>query len=125
MIPRPPRSTRTDTPFPYTTRFRSAEPAGLDLVHQFGAADHPGEREAAGQRFRHGDEIGLDPRMLDAEHTPRPREAGLHLVGDEHDAVAIADVAQRRQQFARGRSEERRVGKECVSTCRYRWSPYN
>src|SRR3546814_16176750 len=22
-----------------------------------------------------------------------------------------------------GRSEERRVGKECVSTCRYRWSP--
>src|SRR3546814_19393284 len=25
----------------------------------------------------------------------------------------------------RGRSEERRVGKECVSTCRYRWSPYH
>src|SRR3546814_19327630 len=22
-----------------------------------------------------------------------------------------------------GRSEERRVGKECVSTCRFRWSP--
>src|SRR3546814_6208200 len=25
----------------------------------------------------------------------------------------------------RGRSEERRVGKECVSTCRSRWSPYH
>src|SRR3546814_13213373 len=25
----------------------------------------------------------------------------------------------------RKRSEERRVGKECVSTCRSRWSPYN
>src|SRR3546814_3934048 len=25
---------------------------------------------------------------------------------------------------ANERSEERRVGKECVSTCRYRWSPY-
>src|SRR3546814_15876872 len=25
---------------------------------------------------------------------------------------------------AAGRSEERRVGKECVSTCRSRWSPY-
>src|SRR3546814_1076727 len=25
----------------------------------------------------------------------------------------------------RWRSEERRVGKECVSTCRYRWSPYH
>src|SRR3546814_3955573 len=26
---------------------------------------------------------------------------------------------------AGGRSEERRVGKECVSTCRSRWSPYH
>src|SRR3546814_9396900 len=25
----------------------------------------------------------------------------------------------------RHRSEERRVGKECVSTCRSRWSPYH
>src|SRR3546814_13866108 len=25
----------------------------------------------------------------------------------------------------RNRSEERRVGKACVSTCRSRWSPYN
>src|SRR3546814_5271401 len=27
-------------------------------------------------------------------------------------------------QLAAQRSEERRVGKECVSTCRSRWSPY-
>src|SRR3546814_14988660 len=26
---------------------------------------------------------------------------------------------------APGRSEERRVGKECVRTCRSRWSPYH
>src|SRR3546814_15150519 len=26
---------------------------------------------------------------------------------------------------SRARSEERRVGKECVSTCRSRWSPYH
>src|SRR3546814_16475377 len=26
---------------------------------------------------------------------------------------------------ARARSEERREGKECVSTCRSRWSPYH
>src|SRR3546814_17376058 len=26
---------------------------------------------------------------------------------------------------AASRSEERRVGKECVSTCRSRWSPYH
>src|SRR3546814_17469531 len=32
-----------------------------------------------------------------------------------------------REGFARSRarSEERRVGKECVSTCRSRWSPYH
>src|SRR3546814_10355547 len=29
------------------------------------------------------------------------------------------------RRFATGRSEERRVGKECVSTCRSRWSPYH
>src|SRR3546814_3700912 len=28
-------------------------------------------------------------------------------------------------RFVVGRSEERRVGKECVSTCRSRWSPYH
>src|SRR3546814_13984125 len=28
-------------------------------------------------------------------------------------------------QPAYGRSEERRVGKECVRTCRSRWSPYH
>src|SRR3546814_1530670 len=28
-------------------------------------------------------------------------------------------------QIVEHRSEERRVGKECVSTCRSRWSPYH
>src|SRR3546814_16764667 len=37
---------------------------------------------------------------------------------------AIADVLQGRSENDR-RSEERRVGKGCVSTCRYRWSPYH
>src|SRR3546814_13917147 len=29
------------------------------------------------------------------------------------------------KESAPSRSEERRVGKECVSTCRSRWSPYH
>src|SRR3546814_15015293 len=33
--------------------------------------------------------------------------------------------AQRVQRAKGWRSEERRVGKECVSTCRSRWSPYH
>src|SRR3546814_12879923 len=39
--------------------------------------------------------------------------------GDEPDP-ASAKIAR-----GVGRSEERRVGKECVSTCRSRWSPYH
>src|SRR3546814_11053004 len=36
-------------------------------------------------------------------------------------AIASGDVETARKT----RSEERRVGKECVSTCRSRWSPYH
>src|SRR3546814_14536721 len=34
-------------------------------------------------------------------------------------------VAESIALFFAERSEERRVGKECVSTCRSRWSPYH
>src|SRR3546814_2835796 len=33
--------------------------------------------------------------------------------------------AVRGTDYSTSRSEERRVGKECVSTCRSRWSPYH
>src|SRR3546814_16780983 len=35
------------------------------------------------------------------------------------------DMAMVGTMAAKKRSEERRVGKECVSTCRSRWSPYH
>src|SRR3546814_4516963 len=45
------------------------------------------------------------------------------------DRLAATTVPARRSSNSRRsaslRSEERRVGKECVSTCRSRWSPYN
>src|SRR3546814_17492878 len=37
--------------------------------------------------------------------------------------MMIDDHTKANQELAR--SEERRVGKECVSTCRSRWSPYH
>src|SRR3546814_15905498 len=46
-----------------------------------------------------------------------PRYPTQHLAVLEHCAVVLG------QQQAR--SDERRAGKECVSTCRYRWSPYH
>src|SRR3546814_15706578 len=43
--------------------------------------------------------------------------------------MSYADSIQTANRAAGGspspRSEERRVGKECVSTCRSRWSPYH
>src|SRR3546814_12912073 len=61
-------------------------------------------------------------RIQVAETGPRPRlregEAQLQL---GRQAQARADVGQE----VGIRSEARRVGKECVSTCRYRWSPYH
>src|SRR3546814_20793145 len=39
-------------------------------------------------------------------------------------AQAISD-GHPESAFHMSRSEERRVGKECVSTCRSRWSPYH
>ena len=35
------------------------------------------------------------------------------------------DMIAEGREIAKIRSEERRVGKECVSTCRSRWSPYH
>src|SRR3546814_10673124 len=38
------------------------------------------------------------------------------------DQAALYDLTQ---EVMEQRSEERRVGKECVSTCRSRWPPYH
>src|SRR3546814_14303528 len=49
--------------------------------------------------------LSVDPILA----VPGIREA---LAGSRAPVIAV-------------RSEERRVGKECVSTCRYRWAPYH
>src|SRR3546814_13617522 len=41
------------------------------------------------------------------------------------DRLEPADDLGQAHQPQVGRSEERRGGTECVSTCRSRWSPYN
>src|SRR3546814_1117494 len=68
MIRRPPRSTRTDTLFPYTTLFRSRQPPR-------GLSARPPDRRAAGGSHRHA---ALGPgrgHLLDlrrARAAPRP-----------------------------------------------------
>src|SRR3546814_17950416 len=124
MIRRPPRSTRTDTLFPYTTLFRSVRGADEPL-HQlvrdiiiFGeelARDIEGDavRAVAGNRLLEafGDEV---ERLV-------PTRA---LVAD-HRMEKAAFEANRLAEVRALRSEERRVGKEGVSTFRSRWSPYH
>src|SRR3546814_3839431 len=55
---------------------------------------------------------------------------GIHhhiLVIQQHEGLVVVDLPRTRLQAhgAIARSEERRVGTECVSTCRSRWSPYH
>src|SRR3546814_3987212 len=53
--------------------------------------------------------------------TPAPRLQPAKGPGLVPKSCAPHDA----QKGPRPRSEERRVGKECVSTCRSRWSPYH
>src|SRR3546814_18698210 len=103
MIRRPPRSTRTDTLFPYTTLFRSDLPDRHRRSSSAGRAlpwpKAPGSRPA----FAWRDRSGRAP-LAGGRGTRRARG--------------------RRCRSAR-RSEERRVGTECVCTCSYRWSLFH
>src|SRR3546814_17039492 len=45
-------------------------------------------------------------------------------VGQIGDLLRVDEVGPRRRLRVGDRSEERRVGKECVGQVSYRWSPY-
>src|SRR3546814_13231829 len=124
MIRRPPRSTRTDTLFPSTTPFRSeaASAAPADFGERR-TIDVGVETDRHGKgRFERTEQVGALPIGL-------VRRADLAIVGlcgidpdrTEGGDAAAAKAGRSRPAF---RSEERRDGKECVSPCRSRWSPY-
>src|SRR3546814_11952571 len=64
--------------------------------------------------------LDLRPLRLDVRDAADVEE---RLLGDVV-VVALDDRVERLDGLL-DRSEERRVGKECVSTCRSRWSPYH
>src|SRR3546814_18248596 len=107
MIRRPPRSTRTDTLFPYTTLFRSQQ-APLDA------------KERWDPDFAKRQVIQADLRR---------RLPGLSITLGGTTSIDVTrkgvDKAYGLRRLSEVRSGERRVGKECVSTCRSRWSPYH
>src|SRR3546814_19743778 len=68
------------------------------------------------QRFAPGiSRYGLAPVMEYLTNVIDPMTMIRVIMGPQN-GIYIDDIR---------RSEERRVGKECVSTCRSRWSPYN
>src|SRR3546814_19161856 len=92
--------------------------------------------------------VGKSPLMMHPDRLANPQnpatKAHKELTGkrkktdDDHLAIAKSEFIagaywDEKEGFyipgqnfdATFRSEERRVGKECVSTCRSRWSPYH
>src|SRR3546814_21184646 len=108
MIRRPPRSTRTDTLFPYTTLFRS-------LVARYYLEQ--------GARVPCTVEVASEYRYRDPVVTPGTLFLAISQSGETADTLAALREAKKLGYVGTCaiRSEERRVGKECVSTCRSRW----
>src|SRR3546814_11957803 len=110
MIRRPPRSTRTDTLFPYTTLFRS-------LVNDIAPGIVMANGDWTHARLRLERTEG--GTLLTIELTPA---GGGAVVAVEDYFLPGFDLEAGRLLLS-ARSEERRVGEECVSTCRSRCSP--
>src|SRR3546814_19278215 len=120
----PPGSTRTDTLFPYTTLFRArallpdaaTAPLGWTLTDAGGATVAQGKTIVIGDDAASGEHLHL----IDFGGF-KGRGEGFRLhVG----ARASRPFAVQPGLYAplKRRSEERRVGKECVSPCRCWWS---
>src|SRR3546814_17746821 len=124
MIRRPPRSTRTDTLFPYTTLFRSA----FFITGALAAISLAYPPSAPALRARAFGIIGVTGG---AAMALGPTLGGLIAAGIGWRWIfllnlpicLVSDIAVRR--VVAERSEERRVGKGWVRTGRSRWSPYH
>src|SRR3546814_13174131 len=69
-------------------------------------------------------DVGGEIQFTAAQLAQGEHHQSLHVpIGPADHAVALGEF--RFQRGERQRSEERRVGKECVSTCRSRWWPYH
>src|SRR3546814_16642176 len=117
MIRRPPRSTRTDTLFPYTTLFRSK------FVLEYTGADAVMIGRAAQGRpwiFRE-----ISHFLANGLRLPAPTYGELRncLLDHLEDHYVFYGEFTGVRSARKHRSEERRGGQECVRTCRSRWSP--
>src|SRR3546814_16034530 len=121
MIRLPPRSTRTDTLFPYTTLFRAVGSFQFRIDGLRSGLQIPGGFHF----FRR--QIGLPEEGIGQGNLPHLPGAWIlgQLLVDIEDEGHLGALAGTEPLFGAAeapRSEERRVGKEGVSTCRSRWA---
>src|SRR3546814_20737773 len=131
MIRRPPRSTRTDTLFPYTTLFRSR---GQRQQQQSAQKRRKILVEEQDHRQADALPVGHMPEESRAQPQRQPDRARKEQAGGTDGAQPIEHQPSRGSSArltkmqsistSKGncplRSEELREGKECVGTCRYR-----
>src|SRR3546814_11133995 len=79
--------------------------------------------EVVDVEVRIGDVLALAGHEVGEVHRKLQTRVGADQIGVVD--VGVVEVAPRLHLSLHRRSEERRVGKECVSTCRLRWSPYH
>src|SRR3546814_14286908 len=127
MKRRQPRSTRTDTLFPDTTLFRSTQDCKLRSHLKYPS---PQIGRFIGfaplsRRIINSDNL-LDRRSV-ARKLPSVflRQKAAGVAGNPRQGTIPSILRAPSRSIRSDRSEERRVGKECVSTCRSRWSPYH
>src|SRR3546814_17719683 len=132
MIRPPPRSTRTDTLLPYTTLFRSRSGTARQTfaiiaigVNAIGAAVAHCAPIAHCGRSLSGARGSSDNAALRIERALADDiNYAIDGIGPPQGATGTADNLNS-VEVIQHRSEERRVGKECVSTCRFRGTTYH
>src|SRR3546814_20295248 len=122
MIRRPPRSTRTDTLFPYTTLFRSnylpcnSSNLFFSLKKFSPLYDNMKLTAAELGKLLNGTVEGNSDAVVSTVSKIEDAQAGsLTFLANPKSAPFL---------YSTNRSEERRVGKECFSKCRSRWWTY-
>src|SRR3546814_19624934 len=126
MILLPPRSTRTDTLFPYTTLFRSDE-RPFPPAHRW-SSESSADRPTPGKAADHKSDRLLPDHARRKFNPPVPQVATLLCPASVEAALRNRDFdynARLDQNASHdwGRSEERSVGKGRVRQARCRWSP--
>src|SRR3546814_11231307 len=142
MLRRPPRSTRTDTLFPYTTLFRSAyatDPLARRYATRavdagFDTQVDPALRVFVYLPFEHSEDMADQLRCIELTRAIDP-EYMKYAVAHKEVIERFGRFPHRNRELGRetkpdeearldaGREEQRRVGTECVGTLRSWWSP--